>query len=89
MPQSDAGNSSSFTNLTRSQYVLRYGVLGWGVPTAVLFSLIRFYLDGGSFLAHLVPALILFPIGGIFFGRFMYRSLERKHAKAVATGAKQ
>ena len=89
MSQSDSSNSNTFTNLTRSQYVLRYGVLGWGVPTAVLFSIIQYYMDGGSLLVHLVPALILFLIGGIFFGRFMYRSLERKHAKAVATGAKQ
>jgi hypothetical protein len=88
MSQSDVEKCAKFTKLGRTQFVLRYGVLGWGVPTAILFSLIQSYRFGSDgFLFQLVPALILFPIGGIFFGRFVWRMLENKHAKAAATTA--
>jgi Na+/proline symporter len=59
---------------------LRYGVLGWGLPTAFFFCLAHGFLNGwGAFWAELIPAFILFPFGGIFFGRFMWRMLEKKH----------
>ena len=89
MSNSDSEKLAKLGKLGRTQYVLRFGVLGWGIPTAILFSLIQGYRFGwDGFLFHLVPALILFPIGGIFFGRFMWRALENKHAKAVATDTK-
>jgi hypothetical protein len=86
MSQSDAEKWAKLCKLGRTQFVLRYGVLGWGIPTAILFSLIQSYRFGwDGFLFQLLPALILFPIGGIFFGRFMWRMLENKHANGAAS----
>jgi hypothetical protein len=76
-----------FSQLSRTQFVLRYGVLGWGLPVAILFSLIQGYRDGwDGFLFQLIAALVLFPLGGILYGRYMWKVLERKHAKAATTG---
>ena len=87
MSNSDSERWANFTKLGRTQYVLRYGVLGWGVPTAILFSLIESYRFGWEgFLSQIVPALIIFPIGGIFFGRCMWRFLEHKHGKTTTPG---
>jgi hypothetical protein len=59
-------------------------VLGWGVPVAILFSIIQGFEYGwDGFLFRLLPALILFPIGGIIFGMFMWRALQRKQAKPM------
>ncbi len=71
--------STKFSKLSRSQFVWRYGVLGWGVTTAILFSLLMGLQDGwDGFVFKLIPALILFPLGGILWGRFMWMFMERR-----------
>ena len=88
MLHSDLEKPAKFSNLSRSQYVLRFGVLGWGIPTAILFALIQSYrLGPDGFLFQLIPALIIFPLGGILFGRLMWWLMERL-AKAAETRAK-
>ena len=80
----NAVEPAPLTNLTRKQYILRIGVLGWGVPVAILFSIIQGFEYGwDEFLPRLIPALILFPIGGIFFGMFMWWTLQRKQARVL------
>jgi hypothetical protein len=89
MSRSDSDKWAKLSQLGRTQYVLRYGVLGWGIPTAIVFSLIQGYRSGwDGFLVQLILALIIFPLGGILFGRIMWRLLEKKNAKAAATGSK-
>ncbi|HEX4415546.1 MAG TPA: hypothetical protein VH107_18080 [Lacipirellulaceae bacterium] len=71
--------------LGRKQFILRYGVLGWGVPVAIGFALSTSYGQGWSeLLITLIIALILFPLGGILFGRFLWFWLERKNAPPAA-----
>ena len=69
------------TVLGRRRFVLRYGVLGWGVPTAILFALIQAFIYGHEFLPQLLSALVLFPISGIFLGYFMWKRMEQLHSK--------
>lgn len=74
---------AKFSKLGRTQYVLRYGVLGWGIPTGILFAVFSGFMDGwDQFLPKLIEGLILFPITGILCGRIWWRQLERKHAPA-------
>ncbi|MCA9323257.1 MAG: hypothetical protein KDB53_21145 [Planctomycetes bacterium] len=66
------------------RYVLAYGVVGWGVLTAVLFSFIMSLMgDGGTFLSYLAVSIIVFPIGGILFGSTMWTWSERKHRRRL------
>jgi hypothetical protein len=68
----------------RSRFVWLYGVLGWGVSTAILFSLWNGIRDGwDGFFFKLIPALVLFPLGGYLWGRFMWWFLETMHDGAV------
>jgi len=46
-------------------YIFVYGVLGWGVSKAILFSLMQVFLGEAAFFAILPLLLILFPIGGL------------------------
>jgi hypothetical protein len=64
-------------------FVLRHGVLGWGVLTGVLFSIFFPLLmqafgqrmTSHEILANTVRALLIFPIGGIAFGLLMWPTL--------------
>jgi hypothetical protein len=87
MYNSDSDKWAKYSKLGRTQYILRYGVFGWGIPTGILIAAIRGFLDGwGRFLPELVTCLILFPFIGILCGRIWWRQLERKHAPTSTTG---
>ena len=63
-------------------FVLKYGVLFWGLGTAVLFSLfIPMVSRTESFLGILPFALVLFPIGGIVLGVATWYISEKAYHK--------
>jgi hypothetical protein len=71
--------AGKLVKLGRSKFVLIYGVLLWGIPTAILFALARAYSDGWDTLPlQLAIALILFPLGGILYGRILWKILVRR-----------
>lgn len=66
--------------LGRKAFVWRYGVLGWGLSTAILFAAWTGYQQGWtSFLIQLPLALVLFPLGGVLWGHCMWWFCERTH----------
>jgi hypothetical protein len=72
----------------RETFVWRYGVLGWGVSTAILFAAWTGYQQGwAAFLVQLPLALVLFPLTGILWGRCMWWYFERSQG-ATTGGAK-
>jgi hypothetical protein len=74
-----------FKKLGRKQFILRYGVLGWGVPVAIAYSANMAFEHGwNTFPFFLMPALILFPLCGIWFGKFMWNWVERKYGSPMA-----
>ena len=62
-------------------YVFKHGVLGWGVPTAILWSTIMHFIDSIPFTESIFLALVLFPIGGLFWGLFMWFFINREFSK--------
>jgi hypothetical protein len=77
--------SDRIRKLGRGKFVLRYGVLGWGISTAILFSLITGFTEGwDGFVFKLIPALIIFPLGGYVWGRLMWAFFERTNKRAVS-----
>jgi hypothetical protein len=65
-------------------YILTYGVLLWGVSTAILFSLLTTFVMGeqASFLITLPLSIVLFPLGGIAWGYFMWIFSEKAYKKS-------
>lgn len=61
----------------RLRFVVLNGVLGWGLTTGVLYSVVMALLMGRSLLTLLTYSLVLFPIGGIFFGLWTWHSSEK------------
>jgi cbb3-type cytochrome oxidase subunit 1 len=76
----------------RLRYIVIYGVLCYGIGTAVLFSIIFPLLMSWmsrevSFSRVLLLSLILFPLGGIAWGATMWYVMENKHHKASEASA--
>jgi hypothetical protein len=69
--------------LGQSAFILKYGILGWGVPTAILWSVLVAADEGLAALPILLLfALTLFPVGGYVFGRVLWAVLERSHTRS-------
>lgn len=67
-------------------YVLKHGVLGWGLPTAILWSAIMHFIDRIPFTESIFIALILFPAGGVLWGVFMWFFISREFNKMHKSG---
>jgi hypothetical protein len=69
-------------NIPMWKYILFYGVIGWGITAAILVSVITMLLDRHS-IRHMLEKelwinLIIFPIGGVFFGLYMRKFIPRQ-----------
>ena len=60
-------------------FVLRYGVLAWGVTTDLLLKLLRVLEKGADANVPLTLAtpLLLFPLGGVLWGNTMWWFCEK------------
>lgn len=63
-------------------YVVKHGILGWGVPVGLIIT-IWDYIDEkpqnlSNFIIESLPNLIIYPIAGIFFGLFMFKVMKNK-----------
>ena len=68
----------------KRRFVWRYGVVGWGLSTALIWTaamcLWRALDDGLTWrrgLLQLGAALVLFPIGGYFWGLWTWGAVQR------------
>ena len=72
----------------RPRFILLVGVLGWGVPCAILLAVLLQLRRGAahewyaswSFLGTLAVGLLLFMGGGVFFGAYLWERLARRRA---------
>jgi hypothetical protein len=63
----------------RTHFILWRGVIGWGITTALGFSLIMGWGQPlESALPILLISLVIFPIVGFFWGSLMWRWIEKR-----------
>jgi len=58
------------------RFVLLHGVLGWGIPTAALVSLVSWWWLRERFWESLPATLVVFAAGGVLFGEWMWRHIR-------------
>lgn len=67
----------------RTRYVWFNGMLCWGVTTGVFWSLGMAFMQGWDRLPLLLAvSMIGFPIGGIFFGLWTWKTFEKQFQEA-------
>lgn len=67
-----------------SRFILLAGVLGWGLPVAILWAAITSRMASvEEFASYLIPAIVLFPLGGYLWGLLMWKWMERRFARAT------
>ena len=78
MNQSQFEKWSKTRRIGRNRFILIYGVLIWGITVAIFWSVIMNYLMGWSFIPLLLGALVVFPVGGYFFGSAVWNQGESR-----------
>lgn len=69
----------------KQRFVLVNGVLGWGVTTAILWSVLMEIIEPSqSIWVRPITALIIFPIAGVAFGHLMWNKSEKAYEKATS-----
>ena len=71
-------------------YILIYGVLGWGVGTGILFSLVfPLVINAMFFKVPFLPvfalSIVVFPLGGVAWGYWMWIYCEKVYWEAKAS----
>ena len=75
--------------MPRWQFVVRKGMLGWGISTALVYTfLVNILIEGKSgssiLSKHLWINLLTFMLGGIFFGLLLRGFMSRQVKKLEA-----
>ncbi|QGQ96610.1 hypothetical protein EHS13_17870 [Paenibacillus psychroresistens] len=72
----------------KKHYVLRYGILGFGVGLTCLFTIFEIILNASMSSGYLVPRILILPVIGIFLFSYRWESLEIKYAKLISQNRK-
>ena len=71
--------------LSKWRYIFFYGVLGWGIPVAIVVTVVDMYLDKKSisemFVAEFWINLGCFMFGGLIVGLVTRNIIKKKYKK--------
>ena len=68
----------------KQHFIWIKGVLSWGILTAILwFIIMEIIMPFENKFIGLLLALFLFPIGGYFWGLWVWKIAEKKYIEAV------
>lgn len=67
--------------MSKKRFCWVYGVGAWGVTTALMFAFVMSKSTGDSFAKWVSISLVMFPIGGYWWGSMMWKVLQRRPAK--------
>ena len=62
-------------------FIFVHGVIGWGLLTAILFSVVNYLTTDTQFLQGMGTYFIIFPIGGIAWGYVMWLRFYNQYHK--------
>jgi len=71
----------------KMRYVIIHGVISWGIPAAILTSVITTLWEtktlkfNSEFVSDLLISLVVFPIFGIVFGLWTWHIFDSKFPK--------
>ncbi|RMF07330.1 MAG: hypothetical protein D6762_07765 [Candidatus Neomarinimicrobiota bacterium] len=84
MSEKQLAKWAEIRRMGRMKFIWFRGVLVWGVSTAILWSLFMMALPYFHELRpSLGTAIILFPIGGYFWGVWVWKFAEKQYLEAT------
>ena len=84
----DRNRTARIITLGKKRFIVLYGVLGWGLLTAALFTAETFYFKGRVDGTDIVIPFILFPMGGLFWGAFVWSLAKKRYDDSLTTNSK-
>ncbi|MCL1067606.1 hypothetical protein L2735_12440 [Shewanella olleyana] len=66
------------------RFILLHGVLGWGISTAFVISLIDHFLLNTQLINSFTQALLIYPVAGLLFGLIMWAMIKNEYRKMFA-----
>ncbi|NGM84792.1 hypothetical protein G5B47_20525 [Paenibacillus sp. 7124] len=74
----------------RKHFLFYRGVIGWGIPTAIIFTFFTELLENDhsitfdySFYMSLLKTLIILPVCGYFWGLWVWKWTEKNYKKSI------
>ena len=73
-------------NKGKRKYIIKYGLIFWGIPMAILVSLLQ-YLSVGKLnvIMNVIISIIVFLLGGLLYGLIMWTYLEKRYKDSKGT----
>ncbi len=69
-------------NNGKKKFILKYGVLGWGFTTGIVYTIINYFTEQPIIIKEFIfissITLIIFPLLGILWGSFMFNYMRKK-----------
>jgi len=62
-------------------FILFRGVIAWGLMTAILFNVFQYFLNDWQYPKNMWTSFIVFPIGGVAWGHFMWFYFNNKYQR--------
>ncbi len=85
MNEKQAARWEESRKMGRMRFIITRGVVGWGIPVAVAWSTAMYWRQPfDKVWVGTLLALIVFPIGGYFFGAVLWRTSEKQYAEYQA-----
>ena len=70
----------------RISFVFKVGVLFWGILTALMWSILMYFIDPQEPVwARPLLVLVIFPIAGFFWGFWVWSIIEKKYQSWMHT----
>jgi hypothetical protein len=69
--------------LGKKKYVMRYGFIGFGIASILLFTAVEFISNGVLDMNYLTLRIFLFPTIGIIGASYSWEASETKYRKHV------
>ena len=73
--------------LGKRKYIIKYGIFFWGIPMAILGILLQYffqstYRNSQTIIINVFLTIIIFLLGGLLYGLFMWTYLEKQYSKS-------
>jgi len=82
MNQKQYNSWSKLRQHGENRFIWVRGVVIWGFSTAILWSiLMQLLTPTDEFMRRTIIALVVFSVGGYFWGKLVWKANEKKHAQ--------